>query len=380
MPPVAIESHSVPNIVDSLKDGVSTITVSEARSASPSSDAEGDLDFSAYSSLDNTPVIGTEFRDYSRDGKPVLDIRTILGNEARLRALGRLVSERGVVFFRNAQITPEEQLELVDALGRLGGKPATSGLHVHPCTLPDQEERDEVSIVSNKYVFGRSFQRHDHDILSRRPGAKEWHSDITFEPVPSDYASLVIRQLPDVGGDTLWASAYEAYDRLSPAYRSFLEGLVALHKGDGFIALAKIAGLPLREGRGAPENVGQDLEAIHPVIRTNPVTGWKGLFVNQNFTKRLGTRDADGKFVPLPEAESEAILKFLAETVEGNHDLQVRFRWEKDSLAIWDNRSTFHAATSDVDGGLREGTRSVSLGERPYFDPKSRSRREALSK
>jgi alpha-ketoglutarate-dependent taurine dioxygenase len=180
----------------------------------------------------------------------------------------------------------------------------------------------------------------------------------------------VIRTLPEVGGDTLWASAYEAYDRLSPALQTFLESLSALHRGDIFLNLAKAANLPLREGRGSPENVGQDLESIHPVIRTNPVTGWKGLFVNRQFTKRI---------VELSKVESDVLLQFLWDHISANHDLQVRFRWEKDSLAIWDNRSSFHAATADVDNSLREGTRSVSLGERPFLDPNSSSRRTALA-
>lgn len=162
--------------------------------------------------------------------------------------------------------------------------------------------------------------------------------------MPSDYASLVIRTEPDIGGDTLWASAYEAYDRLSPAYQKFLEGLTALHKGVGFLDLAKRANIsPLRENRGSPENVGQDLETVHPVIRTNPVTGWKGVFVNRGFTQRI---------VELSKPESDKVLEFLYTTISANHDLQVRFRWEKDSLAIWDNRSSFHTAT-EVSAGLR---------------------------
>lgn len=125
--------------------------------------------------------------------------------------------------------------------------------------------------------------------------------------MPSDYASLQIRTLPEVGGDTLWASAYEAYDRLSPAYQKFLEGLTALHKGVGFLELAKRANItPLRENRGSPENIGQDLETIHPVIRTNPVTGWKGLFVNRGFTQRI---------VELSKVESDAALNFLYEHI-----------------------------------------------------------------
>lgn len=76
---------------------------------------------------------------------------------------------------------------------------------------------------------------------------------------------------------TLWASAYEAYDRLSPAYQRFLEGLTATHNATRFNEAAARAGYKIRESRGAPENQGTDLTAVHPVIRTNPVTGWKGV-------------------------------------------------------------------------------------------------------
>lgn len=107
---------------------------------------------------------------------------------------------------------------------------------------------------------------------------------ITFEKTPSDYAILKIHTLPKSGGDTLWASAYEAYDKLSPAYQKFLEGLTAVHEAKHFNTVADRFGKPLRTGeRGAPDNVGDELVAIHPVIRTNPVTGWKGLFVNQGY-------------------------------------------------------------------------------------------------
>lgn len=129
--------------------------------------------------------------------------------------------------------------------------------------------------------------------------------------------------------------------------------------------------MPVREPRGAPGNIGQSLEAIHPVVRTHPITGWKGLFVNRNFTKHI---------VELTPGESANLLNFLFDHVSSNHDLQVRFRWEKDSLAIWDNRCTFHAATADLDDGHRQGTRSISLGERPYLDPASLTRRQALEK
>ncbi|OWZ62483.1 hypothetical protein AYX14_05291 [Cryptococcus neoformans] len=338
--PVALAA-STTNPIESIKAGLAAVDVNK----------ETVFDLRAYSHFDSTPSIGTEFRDSSsKDGKPVLSIRDILGHDERLKALGRLVSERGVVFFRDAEISPEEQKELVEALGLHGGKPKTSGLHIHPLTLAGSELGDEISVISNQFVFDKNFQKSDDTVLKRPFGNALWHSDVTFEPHPSDYATLQIRTLPEVGGkcihfqhcycpfthvtagDTLWASAYEAYDRLSPAYKTFLEGLTATHIGQNFIDIARKTNATFREHRGAPENVGQHLSAVHPVIRTNPVTGWKGLFVNRVFTKRINE---------LTPQESDRLLEFLFEHVDGNHDIQVRFRWEENNLAIWDNRSTF---------------------------------------
>lgn len=119
--------------------------------------------------------------------------------------------------------------------------------------------------------------------------------------------------------------------------------------GTAFLEIAARNKQDIRLQRGSPENNTLDLSTVHPVVRTNPVTGWKGLFVNRGFTKRINE---------LTKPESDALLDFLFGHISGvsrhhtaaityqvadvqNHDLQVRFRWEANSLAIWDNRSTF---------------------------------------
>ena len=158
-------------------------------------------------------------------------------------------------------------------------------------------------------MFSDKFAREDRTILDRGDGKLLWHSDITFENVPSDYASLQIRKLPEGGGgDTLWASAYEAYDRLSPAYQTLLEGLTATHTGTGFLEIAARNRQDIRLERGSPENNTTDLSTVHPVIRTNPVTGWKGLFVNRGFTKKINE---------LTKPESDALLDFLFAHISG---------------------------------------------------------------
>ncbi|KAH8110650.1 hypothetical protein DFH11DRAFT_757866 [Phellopilus nigrolimitatus] len=321
----------------------------------------------AFEKTDATPTIGTEFAR----GVQLAELLKAPNADALIRDLAILVSQRGVVFFRDQEITIAEQKALGTRLGELSGKPASSKLHVHPTTEETSELGDEISVITSerRQVYGSV-----HADKSKF-ASSDWHADITFEPVPSDYAILKLHTLPTIngvvtGGDTLWASGYEVYDRLSPSFAKYLETLEAVHEARFFHLVADAAGIKIREGeRGSPGNVGSHLEAVHPVIRTNPVTGWKSVFVNQNFTKRI---------VGVTRDESDTILKYLFALVSQNHDLQVRFRWEKNSLAIWDNRSNYHTATFDYGAEKRVGDRVVSLGERPYFDPSSKSRREAL--
>jgi alpha-ketoglutarate-dependent taurine dioxygenase len=256
-------------------------------------------------------------------------------------------------------------------LGELSGKPSTSKLHIHPVvnsgrTLGGKD--DEISVISSeqfKKLYKDSFSR-----TMKQSHKDGWHSDITFENVPSDYALLRLTELPETGGDTLWASGYEIYDRISPAYQKFLESLTGTYAQPIFQESAKNNNFQLYTAeRGAPENVGDSLTAIHPVIRTNPVTGWKSVYAVGHHAKRINE---------VSEAESKHLLDWFVQLIVENHDLQVRHRWANpNDLAIWDNRSVYHTATFDYDG-VRTGQRAVSLGERPYFDDKSSSRRAAL--
>lgn len=320
----------------------------------------------AYAHHSVTPAIGEEFPD--------LQLSSIVSSpdaDKLIADLAVLISERGVAFFRAQDLNLEDQKTLGRKLGELSGKPSHSGLHIHPVTEPNAKKGDEISVISSE-TFD-PYAEADRSLFS----SQGWHSDITFEPVPSDYAILKVHTSPDVGGDTLWASAYEAYSRLSPAFRSFLEDKKAVHEAKFFERAAQRRGHSVRDQiRGHPANNGAELSAVHPVIRVNPVTGWKGIYVNPAFTRRiLGvTRD-----------ESDLLLNHLYGLVSRNHDLQVRFNWttyDADSglgdIAIWDNRSTFHAATQDYEKTLRVGDRVVSLGEKPYFSPEGKERREAL--
>lgn len=151
----------------------------------------------------------------------------------------------------------------------LSTQPESSSLHVHPLTEEGSELGDQISVISSEKQKKGGGLTHQLSDVSRFASAG-WHTDISFEPVPSDYAMLKIHTLPPTGGDTLWASGYEMYDRLSPPVRTMLEGLTATHDARFFLDEAARLGNPLRKGvRGNLLNQGDALTAVHPVIRTN---------------------------------------------------------------------------------------------------------------
>lgn len=376
MAPSAVEVETAPAVTD-VTNGVKKLLSADSTSSSLKREPltySGSLD--EYESFDVTNVIGREF--------PHLQLSQILHDDRKIRDLAITVSQRGVVFFRNQDLQITDQKILGQKLGELTGKPKTSGLHRHALLngkslgiklgengeeLPDD---DEISIISSQ--ANRKYYEERYKAASVHLASDGWHADISFEPIPSDYAILKIVQPPeDAGGDTLWASGYEAYDRLSPPVKKFAEGLTATHHTPEFAKTAARNGLQLVDGeRGAPENVGLDFAASHPVVRTNPVTGWKSLYGAAGQVR-------EGYIDDVTPRESELLKDYFLSVIANNHDLQVRFRWNKNDLAIWDNRSTFHTATNDY-YGARQGNRVVSLGERPYYDPASLSRREALAK
>ena len=146
---------------------------------------------------------------------------------------------------------------------------------------------------------------------------------------------LNLKTIPESGGDTIFASMYAAYDALSAPMKAFLSGLTAIHDGGpNYTRTNRIIG---EEG---PKSFPR---AEHPVIRTHPVTGRQAIFVNPVFTTAIKS---------LPDAESKAILEFLYEHC-GRPHWQVRFTWEPDSVAFWDNRCVQHIAMWDYFPAVR---------------------------
>ncbi len=181
-----------------------------------------------------------------------------------------------------------------------------------------------------------------------------WHTDVTFRACPAKASILHCQTMPrEGGGDTLWSSLYAPYEALSPAVRDMIEGLTAIH--DYYQAF----GPSVLAGEGGVRQLARDIVALppveHPVVRTHPETGRKGLFVNRTFTREIKG---------LSGVESDHILRMLCEFAE-HPNYQVRRSWKPRDLAIWDNRCTMHLAASDF-SGHRKMHRVTVIGDRPF--------------
>ncbi|KAF9390711.1 hypothetical protein CPB97_008560 [Podila verticillata] len=215
-------------------------------------------------------------------------------------------------------------------------------LHVHPL-VPHTTENPEVIVLDSRLSPAGRYNTNN-----------SWHSDVSFEPYPSSFSILKFDEIPE-GGDTVWSDGYQLYDSLSPSIQAFLEGLTATHTSDIFRVFQANTGR---------KTFGKLNDSSHPVVRTNPVTGWKSIFTNSVFTREIDN---------VTPAESKWILEYLNDVISKRLDYQVRFRWEKDSVAIWDNRSSFHTGVPDFKPYFRRGLRVTVSGEKPYFDKETSS-------
>ncbi|KAI9025087.1 hypothetical protein CLU79DRAFT_834204 [Phycomyces nitens] len=287
--------------------------------------------------FDLTPNIGTEIHGVQLSQ---------LTNQQK-DDLALLIAERGVVFFKKQDINIVQGEELGKHFGPLHVHNVSGHPPNHPFILPVHSV-----VLDTKDSYARRLER----------ASEGWHTDVSYELQPPGFTFLKIDTLPPSGGDTLWSSSYAAYDKLSPALQKFLEGLEAVHSGKEQADGAIKAGITQRR---------QEVEYTHPIIRTHPVTGLKALFIQPGFTRRI---------VGLSKRESDTILNFLYDHLAGGYDFQVRFKWEEDTVAVWDNRVTSHCAIFDYFGtGRRHGWRVTTQAERPYFDENSKSRSEVLS-
>jgi taurine dioxygenase len=234
--------------------------------------------------------------------------------------------EHQVLFFK-------EQREIPPAVHVAIGK-RFGELHFHPAA-PAMAGHPEI------------FEIHTHKD-SKIANGEFWHSDVSCDEIPPLGTMLQIHVLPELGGDTLFANMYAAYDALSGPLATMLAGLTATH-GSEHIYRGRYSDRGVNDlGRVYPQ-------AVHPIVRTHPETGRKALYVNRTFTTRINE---------LAPEESAAILSLLFDHGE-RIDFQIRFRWERNDLAFWDNRCVMHHAVWDYWPHERKGRRVTIKGDRP---------------
>jgi taurine dioxygenase len=267
-----------------------------------------------------TPIIGVEVAgvDLSRP----LEATT-------LSALRTALLDWKVLFFRDQEITTEQHLAFARQFGEL---------EVHPFA-PAKPGYPEVLAIT-----------HDKDNKGKE---NTWHSDVTWREVPSLGSVLRAVEVPGVGGDTLFADMYAAYEGLSDEVKAEIDGRPAVHDFAYF-----------RRGLRKAGKSEAEIEAFnaaypmveHPVVRTHPETGRKALYVNAAFTQHI---------VGLEKARSDTLLKHLYAQA-AIPEYQCRFRWSVGAIAFWDNRASQHYAASDYWPAVRRMERVTIIGDRPY--------------
>jgi len=240
--------------------------------------------------------------------------------------------EYQVIFFRDQKLSPAKQIRFSSKFGSLEEHDFVKGLPDHPEIIRVVREADEETLS-----FG---------------GA--WHTDVTHQECPALGSVLYGLDVPPVGGDTLFANQYLAWDRLSTGMRRMLEGMTAVHSARGPFG---------PQGRSANNWKNMQVETsdkaldemTHPVVRIHPETGRRALFVNRTFTVR---------FTDMTEEESAPLLEYLFKHAS-QEQFTCRFRWTQGAVAFWDNRCVLHYALNDYSGHRREMHRVAVSGDRP---------------
>eukprot|EP00934_Nitzschia_sp_Nitz4_P000633 Nitzschia sp. Nitz4//scaffold45_size130396//35084//36094//NITZ4_003440-RA/size130396-processed-gene-0.213-mRNA-1//-1//CDS//3329552371//633//frame0 len=239
------------------------------------------------------------------------DIDLAQVSQEQLSLIQQALNEHGVVFFRHQTLTPCQHVALAQQLGDI-------------CTnkfferLPDNEF---VAIV-------RKEPKHTSAI------GETWHSDHSYEPEPAKGSILLARQVPETGGDTLFANMHMAWEALSLPLQQFLEGLRAVHSIAHKYEDAVVQQHDDRFPHGTPRDVST---SVHPVVLVHPVTQRRALFVNPTLTTH---------FEGWTPEESAPLLQYLFQH-STKPEFVMRFRWQVGSVAYWDNRATMHCACND---------------------------------
>jgi taurine dioxygenase len=269
-----------------------------------------------------TPAIGAliEGVDLSQELEPAV-----------VERLGQLLVDHQALFFRDQPLTPQQQVGFAKRFG---------SLHVHPI-YPVLPELPEILVLDTHADF--------------LPDNDNWHTDVTFSTTPPLAGILAAKRIPAAGGDTLWSSCIAVYESLSEPMRRLLDGLTAQHSVAKSFPPERWQNDPAFKER-YERAVAKHPPVNHPVVRTHPASGRKGLFVNEGFTTHINE---------LSPGESRTLLEYLY-SLAGRPEFMVRWSWKVNDLVFWDNRNTQHYAVADYLPDRRIMHRATVNGDKPF--------------
>ncbi|MDE0975963.1 MAG: TauD/TfdA family dioxygenase [Arenicellales bacterium] len=245
-----------------------------------------------------------------------------LSKEPSKHAMAELEDAFGrysVIFFRNQDLAPQQHIAMAERWGAINVNRFFKPLDGYPQIAQVIKEANQKENIGGT-----------------------WHTDHSYDLIPAMGSMLYAREVPTVGGDTLFSSMYLAYQALSEGMKNMLTNLKAWHSSRHVFGYSVNNSEHYEDGRLAnPNQATQD--ALHPVVITHPLTGRKALYVNADFTVRFDGWTAE---------ESQPILDFLY-AHGARQEFTCRFHWEPGSIAFWDNRATWHYAMNDYQGDRR---------------------------
>ena len=259
-----------------------------------------------------------------------VDIAAGISDE-QFAELKQAYSDHAVIFLRDQDITPDQHIEFASRWGEINVNRFFHPLETHPEIAEVRKEPHQKANI----------------------GA-DWHTDHSYDQIPAMGSILYAREVPSLGGDTLFSSMYAACDALSEGMKKTLLGMRAVHSSRHVFGEQAYTDRDMEDLGGRLSNTdAATQDAVHPVIIRHPLSGRSALYVNGDFTV---------KFEGWTKAESQPLLDFLYQHA-CQYEFTCRFQWQKGSMAIWDNRATHHYAMNDYHGELRLMHRITIEGE-----------------
>ena len=251
-----------------------------------------------------------------------VDLKTL--TEAEFDAIRQAYADHGVIFFRDQDLTEDDHIAFAERWAPIN---VNRFFAAHP-------DYPQIAMVAK--------EKEQKDNIGGG-----WHTDHSYDVEPAMGSILVARELPESGGDTMFASMYRAYETLDEAMKAEIDGLQAVHSAKHIFGSSGATYYNTTDAGG--ERIGNAAAAdvladvTHPVVVTHPLSGKKALYVNPAFTvKIVGMSD---------EASKDLLMRLYAHAMDQSN--AYRFQWKPGSVAFWDNRSTWHWALNDYHGQRR---------------------------